>query len=50
MSTEQSTIRSSSRPFLQQLRDGKEAVRKSLPQDPWLARGSKKNSEENSEK
>jgi hypothetical protein len=37
MSTEQSTIRPSSRPFLQQLRDGKEAVRKSLPQDPWLA-------------
>ena len=37
MPAEQCTTRPSNRSFLQQLRDGKEAVRKSLPQDPWLA-------------
>jgi hypothetical protein len=37
MSAEQCPSRPSNRSFLQQLRDGKEVVRKSLPQDPWLA-------------
>jgi hypothetical protein len=41
MSAEQYTIRTSNRSFLQQLRDGKAAVPKSLPQDPWLAALSK---------
>jgi hypothetical protein len=40
-SSQQYTTRPSNRSFLQQLRDGKAAVRKSLPQDPWLAALSK---------